>query len=171
METINYEIIRSGRKTLCLEIREDGSVVVRAPKSCTDEIIERFVRSKYAWLQKHLSKEKTAKKEYSKEEISALKEKALSIIPMRVAYWSEIMGLRPSSVKITSARRRFGSCSGKNSLCFSLYLAERDIFQIDYVVVHELAHIKIKNHSRSFHDLVRKYLPDMDGRIKALKGK
>lgn len=171
MENIKYEIIRSDRRTLCIEIRADGSVIVRAPKSCTGEVIDGFVKGKYAWLQKHLSKRTYIRKEYSGEEISALKERAKSIIPARVAYWSEIMGLRPSSVKITSARRRFGSCSSKNALCFSLYLAEHDVSEIDYVVVHELAHIKIKNHSKAFHSLVRKYLPDMDKRIALLKGK
>ena len=104
-------------------------------------------------------------------EIKALRERAKEYLPIRVKYWSEITGLIPSALKITSAKRRFGSCSGKNSVCLSLYLMQYPEYAIDYVIVHELCHIRHKNHSPVFHNLVKKYLPDADERIKLLKGK
>ena len=81
------------------------------------------------------------------------------------------MGLTPTSVKITSAKTRFGSCSSKNALCFSLYLCLYPSEAIDYVVVHELAHIKHKNHSREFYDFVASVMPDYKEREKIVKGK
>ena len=79
------------------------------------------------------------------------------------------MGLVPSGVKITSARTRFGSCSGKNGLCFSWRLMQYPPEAIDYVVVHELAHIRHHDHSPAFYALVGQYLPDWEARVKLLK--
>ena len=90
---------------------------------------------------------------------------------MRVDYWSDIMGLTPTGLKITSARTRFGSCSGKNSLCFSWRLMQYPREAIDYVVVHELAHIRHHDHSPAFYALIERYMPDWRERMKLLKDK
>ena len=104
------------------------------------------------------------------KEIEALRTAAKAYLPARVEHYAAIMGLTPASVKITSAKRRFGSCSGRNGICFSLYLMQYPPEAIDYVVVHELAHIRHKNHSAAFHALVAKYLPDHKARRAMLKG-
>ena len=92
------------------------------------------------------------------------------MIPGRVEHFAARMGVRPTGVKITSAKSRFGSCSGKNSLCFSWRLMAYPPEAVDYVVVHELAHITVKNHSRAFYRLVEQYLPDWRERRELLKG-
>ena len=79
------------------------------------------------------------------------------------------MGLAPTAVKITSARTRFGSCSSKNSLCFSLYLMQYPPEAIDAVVVHELCHMRHRNHSPAFYAEVERWLPDYREREKLLK--
>ena len=104
-------------------------------------------------------------------EIAALCRRAKEDLPRRVAYFAPLMGVKPASVKITSARTRYGSCSGKNSICFSLYLMEKSDRAIDYVVVHELAHIRQHNHSPAFYKEIEKILPDYRERIKELKNK
>ena len=71
-----------------------------------------------------------------------------------------MMGVTPAGVKITSARTRFGSCSGKNSLCFSWRLMLYPPQAIDYVVVHEMAHIRHHNHSKDFWAFVASVMPD-----------
>lgn len=163
-----YNVLRSSRRTLCIEISRDKKVIVRAPFSVSEDKIADFVKRKSRWIEKHLSKIKPLT-EKSAEEIEFLRKKASEVIPPRVEYWSQIMGLYPLSVKITAAKKRYGSCSSKKRLCFSLYLAEYPLEAIDYVVVHELAHIKIMNHSKEFHSLVGKYLPDQEDRKKILK--
>ncbi|WP_312642063.1 SprT family zinc-dependent metalloprotease [Hydrogenoanaerobacterium sp.] len=87
----------------------------------------------------------------------------------RVQKYGVVMGLTPSAVKISGARTRWGSCSGKNSLNFSwrLVLAHPDA--VDYVVVHELAHIRQHNHSSAFWQVVEDVLPDYKRREKMLK--
>ena len=96
-------------------------------------------------------------------------QQAKAQLPDMVRHWAQEMGVTPTGLKITSARTRFGSCSGKNSLCFSLYLMEYPPEAIEAVVVHELAHIRHKNHGSDFYTLVRQYLPDYDRQIKLLK--
>ncbi len=167
-----YKLIRSNRRTLALEIGRDLSLTARAPMKMPISVIEDFIKKQDKWIEKKLAvmKDREVKSaELSDEKISELKAKAKEILPKRVAYFSEIMGLNPAGVKITSAKKRFGSCSGKNSLCFSYQLMLYPQEAVDYVVVHELAHIKHHNHSKQFYGLIEKYLPDYKAREKLLK--
>ena len=86
-----------------------------------------------------------------------------------MAYWSEATGLVPTGIKITAAKKRYGSCSGKNSLCFSWRLMLYPPEAIDYVVVHELAHIRHHNHSPAFWAFVEQTLPDYRQRQSLLR--
>ena len=74
-------------------------------------------------------------------------------------------------MKITSAKTRFGSCSNRRSICFSCFLMLYPDDAIDYVIVHELAHLKHMNHSPAFYRLVERYLPDYKRREALLKGR
>lgn len=109
-------------------------------------------------------------KERSKERlIKWLKENALRILTLATERKAAEMGVSYQSVSITSARTRWGSCSGVNALryTFRLLYCPKEI--IDYVVVHELAHTRHKNHSRLFWLEVEKYIPDWKSRRKWLK--
>ena len=88
------------------------------------------------------------------------KKAAKAHITNRVSHFSNIMNLTPTSIKITSAKKRWGSCSSKKTINFSwrLIMAQDDI--IDYVVVHELAHLQEMNHSPRFWAIVAKTMPD-----------
>ena len=114
------------------------------------------------------SKEKAESilKEYTEEDIKRLRSAAKLILPERVKYYSEIMGVAPKSIKINSAKKRYGSCSGENNINFSLYLMDKDERFIDYVVVHELAHIRHHNHSKAFYSFIEEFLPDYKERKK-----
>lgn len=165
---LTYELIRSRRKTLSLEVTWDRRLVVRAPMRLSKEKIDQFVASHEAWAQKHLTAMPSPTPEPTVEEIEALKAQARAILPGKVAYWSEVTGLKPTGLKITTARKRYGSCSGKNSLCFSCFLMRCPEAAIDLVVVHELCHIKEKNHGPRFYALLSHYLPDHAERKKLL---
>jgi len=94
---------------------------------------------------------------------------AKTLFTNKVFNYAKRMGVTPIAVKINGAKTRWGSCSGKNSINFSwrLIMAEDDV--IDYVVVHELAHIKEHNHSGSFWMIVESVLPDYRQRQAKLK--
>ncbi len=85
---------------------------------------------------------------------------AKQFIPKRVAEISAQIGLYPSAVKINSAKGRWGSCSGKHSLNFSWRLIWASPETVDYVIIHELCHIRHHNHSPDFWSLVASFLPN-----------
>ena len=160
---MDYTVIRSRRRTMALEITREAQVVVRAPHRASEAEICRFVEAHRQWIEIHLARRQSYLDSHpplSEEAIAALRQKAKAYLPGRVDFWAHRMGVTPTAVKITSARTRFGSCSGKNSLCFSLYLMQYPEEAIDYVVVHELAHIRHKNHGPAFYAEVARYLPD-----------
>lgn len=167
-----YTVIRSRRRTLALQVTREGQVVVRAPAYAARGDIDRFVAEHETWIAAQLARQAQRLAQHpprTKEEQEALRQKAREVLPPLVQHWAQWMGVTPTGVKITAARSRFGSCSGKNSLCFSLYLMEYPPEAIEAVVVHELAHIRHKNHGPDFYALVRQTLPDYDARIKLLK--
>lgn len=167
-----YELIRSRRKTLALEVTTDGRVVVRAPNRLAKDRIDAFVAAHAAWIEKHLTlqRERAARRPPAPTgaEIQALKARARAELPEKIARWSERMGVVPTGFRVTEARKRYGSCSGKNSLCFSCFLMNCPEEAVELVVVHELCHIREKNHGPGFYALLERYLPDWRERKKLL---
>ena len=116
---MTYEIIRSRRRTVALEVTADGRVLVRAPMAMPEGEIQRFVDSHTAWLEKARDKvvaRRAAHPPLTPQETEVLRRRAAAILPDKVAHYAAMMGVTPTSVKITAARTRFGSCSGKNGL-------------------------------------------------------
>ncbi|MDO8686301.1 MAG: SprT family zinc-dependent metalloprotease [Clostridiales bacterium] len=97
------------------------------------------------------------------------KKEARRIISERVVHFSGITGISYKSIGITSARHRWGSCGHMGTLNFSWRLVRAPLEVVDYVVVHELAHVKVKNHSREFWAVVRAILPGYASKRKWLK--
>lgn len=94
---------------------------------------------------------------------------AQEIIPKLVEKYSLEMNLFPSSIKYRKNKNTWGSCNYKNGLNFNIYLCKFPLEIIEYVVIHELAHIKHKNHSKNFWNFVGIYCVDYKSRIKLFK--
>lgn len=157
---------------MALQLTREGEVLVRAPIHTPQTVIESFVSAHENWIevhQKRRQERQAAHPEPTPEETEALRRRAKEMLPAKVAYYAALMGVTPTGVHITSARTRFGSCSGKNSISFSLYLMQYPERAIDYVVVHELAHIRHHNHSPAFYAEVAKIMPDYQARQKLLR--
>jgi predicted metal-dependent hydrolase len=88
------------------------------------------------------------------------REKASEVINARAQQLAIRHGFVYNRVKITSARTRWGSCTSHRNLCFTWRLVMAPLPVIDYVVIHELAHLRQKNHSRTFWELVGSLMPD-----------
>ena len=169
---MSYEIIRSRRRTAALEVTREGRVLVRAPMAMPEAEIARFAAAHAAWLERAQARVQARQEAYpplTDAQIAALRQRAGEVLPGKVAHYAALMGVVPASVKITAARTRFGSCSGKNGLCFSLYLMRYPEAAIDYVVVHELAHIRHHDHSPAFYAEVARVMPDYKERARLLK--
>lgn len=168
---MDYQIKYSKRRTLCLQIKRDKTVLVKAPYYMSKDKIEAFVLSHSDWIKKSLQRieERPTIDELSSEKINELKSTTCEIITPFIEYYSAKMEVFPEKVSINTAKTRFGSCSSKKSLNFSCRLALYPIEAIEYVCVHELAHLIEMNHSKKFWQIVEKYLPDYKARKKLLK--
>ena len=78
------------------------------------------------------------------------------------------MALVPTNIRFRKTKRQWGSCSGKNVLSFNTMLMKLPLSVIQYIIVHELAHIKHKHHQKSFWKLVEEHLPDYRQRVAEL---
>ncbi len=158
---MQYRVIRSGRRTLALEITPSGEILVRAPHAARDSEIAAFAKEHRTWVDSHLPKVLSRQRPpLTPEEEKSLRRLAKADLPERTARWAARMGVDYAGVSITSARHRFGSCNSRGKICFSFRLLEFPEEVIDYVVVHELAHRREMNHSPRFYAIVAQYLPD-----------
>lgn len=175
---MNFEdvrIIRSDRKSFCLEISPRLEVILRVPKRVSEENIRAFFDSKSEWLEKHLAiMEERGKaiplgKDLTDKELQELKAEAKDFIAERVKHFAEVMGAVYKNVGIRCQKTRWGSCSANKNLSFNCLLLLLAPELIDYVVVHELCHLKHMNHSKAFWSEVEKYIPDYKKRRALLK--
>ncbi len=165
-EKITFDVIRSSRKTIAIEIRPDATVLVRAPLKMKDAEIQKFVKEKENWILTHLEKAKERQNEsknvekLSPEEIRKLADLALKVIPVKVSHYAGLMKVRYGRITIRNQKTRWGSCSSKGNLNFNCLLMLAPDEVVDYVVVHELCHLIEMNHSKAFWDQVEKVMPD-----------
>ena len=167
---VPYQIIKSNRKTLAIQIKPDGQVVVRCPKRMRIEEARRFVESKADWIEKHLAKRQPQNVvKYTPQEIEQLREQARKRVTERVRYYAPIIGVTYGQIAIRTQHTRWGSCSSKGNLNFNCLLALVPSEVLDYVVVHELCHRKELNHSARFWSEVEEVLPSYNVCRKWLK--
>jgi predicted metal-dependent hydrolase len=88
------------------------------------------------------------------------KKQSIKKLSSRVEHWSNIMNLFPTGLKFRKLKRRWGSCTYDNQVIFNYNIIQLPELYSDYIIIHELAHIKVKNHSRDFWNLVESYLPE-----------
>lgn len=174
---MEYKIERSARKTIGIRVNPDLSVTVKAPYFLANREIERVIREKENWIIKTADKIKAAQEALKNEEINyltneeleKLADEALAVIPGRVKYFSEMMGVSYGRITIRNQKTRWGSCSSKGNLNFNCLIMLAPSEVIDYLVVHELCHRKQMNHSKAFWSEVEKILPDYRQSVSWLK--
>lgn len=159
---------------MSVEVDASGSVLVRAPRLTPRWRIEAFVQERRDWIDR--AKARQAQRQANlpaihEEDKPLYVKRAKAILPPKIDHYARLMGVQPTGLTITSAKTRFGSCSGRDRLSFSWRLMAYPEAAIDYVVVHELAHIRFKDHSRSFYGFIESVMPDYRDRIKLLKGR
>lgn len=157
---VQYEIIRSSRKTIAIQILPDGKVLVRCPKRMRMEDVRAFVQSRSAWIEKHLSRLPAREEKLTAEELEALREQTKTLVTQRAAFFAPLVGVSYGRITVRTQHSRWGSCSSKGNLNFNALLALAPPEVLDYVVVHELCHRKQMNHSPLFWEEVERILPE-----------
>lgn len=171
---MEFEVIRSDRKTMAAEIKYN-KLIVRVPRWATDDDVDRFLRCNEKWIEKYIAKARAREKDregvrkLSPDEIDALAKSARETIPERVAHYAPLVGVTYGRIAIRRLRSRWGSCSSKGNLNFNCLLMLAPPGVLDSVVVHELCHRKEMNHSKKFYAEVLRVFPDYWEQHKWLK--
>ena len=158
---IPYQLVKSSRKTISIQITPAGAVILRCPKRCSKREAESFLLSKEDWIRKHLQiiAEKPQLPPFTGEEICSLVKIAGAVLPEKVRHFSQTIGVSYGRITIRSQRTRWGSCSARGNLNFNCLLMLCPEAVQDYVVIHELCHRKHLNHSPEFWAEVERHCP------------
>ncbi len=163
---ISYTL-RKYRRSRCIRIIvcSDGRVVVTAPKRLSFEIIERYLLQKAEWILEKLSTMSRKKEHHllsrrSQKEYLECKEKARKFVEAAIKKYSRIYQVEYKKICIRDQRTRWGSCSQLGNLNFNYKIIFLPEHCAEYIVVHELCHLKEFNHSRRFWDLVARTVPE-----------
>lgn len=170
--SIPYTLIRAQRKTIQISIDQTGAVCVRAPHRVSCAEIERFLTQKSDWIEKHSAAQKARHARrciLTDAEVEALRQEAQQVLPALTARWAQTMGVTCASVRITSAARQWGSCAPRGSICYSWRVMLLPPRLREYIVVHELAHLRVRSHAPAFYAEAERWLPDYRDRIAALR--
>ena len=164
-QSIPYSIKLSKRaKRMRIAVYSDSSVILTLPFGFGQLRARKFLMQKHRWILKNLNyfkqfanrkKFKSGKREYVK-----YKDKAVSVAKTKVRQWNKFYGFAPNRVNIKNQKTRWGSCSKKGNLNFNYKIVHLPEHLLDYLVVHELCHLKEFNHSRNFWFLVSGAIPN-----------
>ena len=159
-------VTRKNIKNMYLRVDDHGNVLVSCPRRTTDKQIMDFVRSREAWIQNALLIEelrKTREPEYLEhpELKEAARKELRARLEERVPLMEARTGLKSSGWTIRDMKSRWGSCNVQTRrITFNLRLVNKTDKELDYIILHELCHIKERYHNNAFWSLVSKYMPD-----------
>ncbi len=172
---MEYTLKKNKRsKSIRISVRENGEVLVTMPYRLPKYFAEKFVASKKEWIEERLREQEVNPRpkkilaHYSVKDFKENKEKAYTLVDNRIAYFNQFYKYEISRVVIRNQKSRWGSCSGKKNLNFNYKLVFLPLPLADYVIVHELCHLKEMNHGKNFWALVAQQIPDYKERRKAL---
>jgi len=225
-KVIDYEVIRTDRKSLGIHIEPKRGIIVRSPKQITDEKIKEIVKGKGSWIlekldeiaeikpeplpKEFMSGEKlpyigkryrlkiNEKEDFNSFEVRLFQGKFMVNVPKevegekrreaireefikwyrehskekvleRIEKYKDKLGVAPNNVKIKKQKKRWGSCSSKGNININWKIIMAPMSVIDYILVHELAHLKYDNHSNEFWQLVETTIPDYEDRAEWLR--
>jgi hypothetical protein len=159
---INYQLKSSHRfKRISLKVYGDGLFVVTKPKIIGISFVEKFIKSKSKWIMEKLNIETNClKPKERREKYLVHKESARCLIEKKVQYFSKMYGFLYNKISIRNQSTRWGSCSKRGNLSFNYKIMFLPDNFINYIIVHELCHLKEFNHSNCFWSLVGSIIPD-----------
>lgn len=163
---ISYTVYYSNQaRYLRITIYANGELAIILPRGMNFKEIEDFLRKKADWILRKINLAKKRKPSLilpkaSRREYLAKKNDALVIVKNKISHFSSLYKLHPARIFIRNQRTRWGSCSERGNLSFSYRIIHLPEKYLNYVIVHELCHLKEFNHSRRFWDLVAQAIPD-----------
>ena len=151
------QIIYSKRATIVLQVK-NGQVFLKVPFKVSTKYLQELIIKKQNWIvtKLELSQQtiETKIQELGPSITAQYKAELTNYLELKLPIFANQIGVDYNRFTVKKIRSRWGSCSSKGNLNFSLYLWSTPSFVIDYVIVHELCHRKHMNHSKAFWDLV-----------------
>ena len=180
MEDIKYTMRKSERaRNIRITVERSGEVFVTIPPGKDDKEAEIFVEKHKEWIRRKAEYflknplpafwEKIKSRAGSKKEFKNRKGEALALIEEKIKKFNNYYNFSYKKIVIRNQKSRWGSCSKKENLNFNYRIIFLPPEIQDYIIVHELCHLKELNHSKSFWSLVSKQIPDYKDRRKKLK--
>ncbi len=149
---------------LRITVYRDGRFAVTAPRFLSNEKIDAFILEKSAWILSKMSYYKTLPAptvaKNTKEEYEKYKEKARAFVHAKILQLNTTYNFSYNDIRIKNHKTLWGSCSKKRNLNFNYKIVQLPERLADYIIVHELCHLKEFNHGKEFWDLVAKMIPD-----------
>ena len=162
-------LVRKARiRRISLRVRRDGGIVLSYPWFERESVALAFFQSRRAWLAKVLARQAAAAEALAAEradfDAEALRKAAKAYLPGRLQYWAERYGFTYGKVFIKHNVSNWGSCSAKGNINLNLNLMRIPVEESDYVLLHELSHLRHPNHGPQFHALLDRLCRDALGR-------
>ena len=175
--TIAYNVVRSRkRKTIGIAVYPSGEVRVSVPQRMGEAEVRRLVAEKAGWVDRKLrvilspGMERERRASVAREAVLAwYRFHAEMAVDRAMPGYCRKLGILPPHYRVKNLQRRWGSCTAGNRLSFNAKIAMAPPPQLEYVVAHELCHVKIKDHSPRFWALMESVMPDYMAARKALR--
>lgn len=167
-QTVPFTLVKSKRKTYSISVEDSGEVVLRVPLTAREKDISQILTEKKNWIITHYRKRQELLKNRPESNLTKSQEEALKAryiqaakeyFPKRAAYYQQFTGGNYTRITIREQKTRWGSCSSRGTLSFNWKLMLAPPAVLDYVVVHELCHLKHMDHSPAFWQAVEAVLP------------
>lgn len=159
-------------KHISISVKPFRGVRVAVPKRVSFRTAEKFVFEKISWIRKHVENIKSLERTHNKlpdngrvENTGAAKRKII----LRISKLAEKNGFEFNRITIRNQKSRWGSCSSKNNISLNIKLVKLPEELMDYVILHELVHTRIKNHSSDFWQELDKYVGNAKSLRKRMK--
>ena len=167
VEGIEVEVQKKRIRNLHLHVKADGSVLVTIPRYATLREAEGFVRTNLAWIRKQQLKNAARP---DKEAYEVMRPDLIRRIEIFLPKWEETTGLKCDSWHVRYMTSRWGSCiPEKRRICFNLQLADKSDGCLEYVILHELLHLRYRGHGDDFKNDLAGYMPEWKLYNKLLK--
>lgn len=169
---VTYKPMKNIRLRIC---SPGGEVRVSAPKHVHSEVLEKFIHTKLDWIREHqqkiLSRPPTAPWQRMEGQLkSQYRQQLLAQLPPLIAYYEKALQVSVKSFNLRHMKTRWGSCNTRSHhICFNLELARRAPEALEYVVAHELAHLRVPGHGKHFYALLDEVIPDWRARKLTLR--
>jgi len=171
---LGYTIkVRKGLRGIRISVSPDLSVVVTKPRNISNLYVQKVVETKADWILEQIEKLKQRPKKilshFSVKDYKIHKQDASDIALERCLYFNQFYNFKIKSIKIRNQKTRWGSCSSSGELSFNYKILFLPADLRDYIIVHELAHLKEMNHGAKFWNLVSLQIPDYKRRMRDIR--